>query len=106
MRWTADELAEQGLSALSGELSREDGFVVVQGIVDMACLRTDGIRIVDFKTDRVRSEQDVREKVRIYEPQLRLYASALSRIHGRPVTDAWLHFLPMNLSVSVNLNRI
>jgi ATP-dependent exoDNAse (exonuclease V) beta subunit len=30
---------------------------------------------------------------RLYEPQLKLYAKALSRIYSRPVTNCWLHFL-------------
>jgi len=70
----------------------DDEFLVVQGVVDLAVILPDGIRIVDFKTDRVAPE-DLDEKVRHYAPQLKLYGCALDRIHGRPVTESSLHFL-------------
>jgi ATP-dependent exoDNAse (exonuclease V) beta subunit len=36
---------------------------------------------------------DLAAKTKTYEPQLKLYASALAKIYSRPVTNCWLHFL-------------
>lgn len=79
-----------------------DEMIIVQGVVDVAVLASDGIWLVDFKTDRV-DEASFEAKVRDYTPQLALYALALSRIHRRPAREAWLHFLTLNRSVAVPL---
>ena len=70
----------------------EDEFIVVQGVADLAVLLPKEIWLVDFKTDDV-AARDIADKVRMYRPQLQLYARALEKIYGRPVTNGWLHFL-------------
>ncbi len=70
----------------------EDEFVVVQGVADLVALLPREIWLVDFKTDEIKPEE-LAERRRLYEPQLKLYAKALSRIYSRPVTNCWLHFL-------------
>jgi len=50
------------------------------------------IWLADFKTDEIRPAE-LPEKTRLYAPQLKLYAQALEKIHLRPVTKRWLHFL-------------
>jgi ATP-dependent helicase/nuclease subunit A len=45
---------------------------------------------VDFKTDAAGADA---EKIKIYTPQLKLYASALEKIFTRPVTRRALYFL-------------
>jgi len=79
-----------------------DEFVVVQGMADLVVILPREIWLVDFKTDALKSGGTA-EKVKLYEPQLKLYALALARIYGRPVTECWLHFLaraePVRLEV-------
>jgi ATP-dependent helicase/nuclease subunit A len=70
----------------------ENEFVVVQGVADLVVLLPQEIWLVDFKTDAL-SENELPAKIQIYKPQLKLYASALAKIHLRPVTNCWLHFL-------------
>jgi ATP-dependent helicase/nuclease subunit A len=77
-----------------------DEFVVVQGAVDLAVLLPAEIWIVDFKTDHL-TEEALPEKAREHERQLRLYAAALHRIYGRPVTRCFLHFLALGRSWEV-----
>jgi ATP-dependent exoDNAse (exonuclease V) beta subunit len=77
-----------------------DEFVVVQGAVDLAVLLPTETWIVDFKTDHV-TEAGLPERAREHERQLRLYAAALHRIHGRPVTRCVLHFLALGRSWEV-----
>jgi ATP-dependent exoDNAse (exonuclease V) beta subunit len=60
------------------------------------------IWLIDFKTDRVASGE-LPNKVKVYEPQLKLYAQALSRIYGRPVSQSWLYFLAARTPVLLPL---
>jgi len=55
---------------------------------------------VDFKTDRVRPG-DLAAKSKEYEPQVRLYAAALNKIFGRPVTRRVLHFLAAGKTIEI-----
>jgi len=71
----------------------DEEFVVIQGVVDLAAITERGIWLLDFKTDHVESAAEVATRVKQYESQLKLYALALTRIYGRPVTRCWLHFL-------------
>jgi ATP-dependent helicase/nuclease subunit A len=79
-----------------------DEFVVVQGVVDLAVIAPDRIWIADFKTDAI-TPAELDSRAASYAPQLRLYARALHRVYGRPVTAAWLHFLALNRTVPVAL---
>jgi ATP-dependent helicase/nuclease subunit A len=86
---------------LSEGANLPDGeFVVVQGYVDLAVIRSDEIWLVDFKTDEVNGPE-LEAKRADYGRQLRLYALALGRIYQRPVTESWLHFLSPRKSVAV-----
>jgi ATP-dependent helicase/nuclease subunit A len=78
--------------------------VVVQGVVDLAVILPEEIWIVDFKTDAV-DESELADKVKTYEPQLKLYALALSRIYGRPVTGCALYFLAGKTMVLVEIGQ-
>ena len=78
----------------------DDEFIVIQGVVDLAAIHDREIWLLDFKTDHVQSDE-VAARVKHYEPQLQLYALALSRIYRRPVTRCWLHFLATGTSASV-----
>jgi ATP-dependent helicase/nuclease subunit A len=99
-RFYEAELAAITGEAIDPELAKE--FVVVQGIADLVVLLAQEIWLVDFKTDSV-TGSDVNRKVSIYEPQLQLYAAALSRIYQRPVTHSWLYFLSGGNAVEVKV---
>jgi len=83
-----------------GESGMTDEFVVVQGIADLVVLLPEEIWLLDFKTDEVQPAE-IGEKVKFYEPQLRVYALALERIYQRRVTGCWLHFLACGETTSV-----
>jgi ATP-dependent helicase/nuclease subunit A len=84
------------LSALLGETTQESlkhEFVVVQGVADLVVLLPEELWLIDFKTDAINGGKQLAEKQKLYEPQLKLYAVALSRIYARPVCASWFYFL-------------
>jgi ATP-dependent helicase/nuclease subunit A len=80
----------------------EDEFVVVQGVADLVVLLPGEIWLVDFKTDELKPGE-ITGRSHHYEPQLKLYAGALSRIYARPVANCWLHFLATHQTVAVKI---
>ena len=99
-RFSPAELAE--ITGAKTEDGLENEFVVVQGVADLVVLLPKEIWLVDFKTDRVRADE-LLEKTKLYEPQLKLYALALSKTFSRPVTKGWLHFLDDRKTVDVKI---
>jgi ATP-dependent helicase/nuclease subunit A len=98
-RFTPNELAE-----ITGELpepSLEQDHVVVQGVADLVVILRDELWIIDFKTDGV-GRNELTERVKVYRPQLRLYATALSRIYRRSCSECWLYFLELQTAVSLS----
>jgi ATP-dependent helicase/nuclease subunit A len=88
--WTGDTLTQK----------LEDEFVVVQGVADLVVLKPQEIWLLDFKTDRLQPNE-IAARAKSYEPQLRLYAAALSRIYRRPASNAWLYFLSCRAAVEI-----
>ena len=82
-----------------GEAEGEE--VLLQGVVD-CCLEEQGeLVIVDYKTDAVRTDSEIRERSRVYEGQLRAYAGALERIYRKRVKECVLYFLTAGREVRV-----
>ena len=65
--------------------------VLLQGVVDCALLESDGITIIDFKTDRI-SDENSEKVIRRYRAQVETYAEALKRIYELPVKEMYLYF--------------
>jgi ATP-dependent helicase/nuclease subunit A len=97
-RFAPNEIAS--LTHESPEPTLDQEFVVVQGVVDLAVVQPEGIWLLDFKTDSVEPDQ-LSEKAKEYEPQLKLYAKALSQIYQRPVSECWLYFLNPKKAIAV-----
>jgi ATP-dependent helicase/nuclease subunit A len=83
-RFAQSPVAERmARAAVRGDLYREKPFVMqhedvlVQGIIDVFWLEGDAIILLDYKTDRVKTAQEL---VLRYKTQLELYADALARV--------------------------
>ena len=74
--------------------------VLLQGVVDCYFETSEGITVVDFKTDRVHGEK-LEERAREYAPQLRAYGDALEEITGKPVRRKVLWFFSEGRAVEV-----
>ncbi len=98
VRFSAADLRQLGCAEFADVGPAE--FVVVQGVMDLVAILPGEIWLLDFKTDHFPAGQ-LEEKITAYRPQLALYALALERIHRRPVTKRWLHFLALRQTASL-----
>ena len=67
-----------------------DEQVLLQGVVDCCIEENGALTVIDYKTDAVRTEEELRERADYYAGQLRAYAAALRRIFGKPVREGVL----------------
>ncbi|MHC1769977.1 MAG: UvrD-helicase domain-containing protein [Verrucomicrobiia bacterium] len=116
-RFTLEELARfqaMARDALTGtsdhrssapDSGLDQEFVVVTGVVDLVALLPKEIWLLDFKTDAADGEV-WKEIASRYEPQIRMYALALSRVYRRPVTRAWLHALRLRQTIAVGIAAV
>ena len=80
------------------EAASED-CILLQGVVD-CCFEEEGeLILLDYKTDRVDSEETLSQRIDSYRPQLSTYANALERIFRKPVREQYLIFLDIEKAV-------
>ena len=80
-----------GSSEIYPELSKEydDEKIILQGIIDCYFEEDDGIVLIDYKTDRVKDNEDeIRKK---YEIQLKYYKRAIERITDKKVKESYIY---------------
>ena len=77
-------------------LCLRDRGMIVQGMIDCAFREGDGWILLDYKTDRIRSEEDFVDE---YRPQLEWYAAALRELTGKPVKESWLYALSVDKAI-------
>ena len=66
--------------------------------MDTAFLEDDQWVVVDYKTDRVKSGEEL---VRRYAVQLRIYSEALERLTGKKVKERYIYSFRLNDAVPV-----
>ena len=77
--------ADQVYPGFSGEPgSQEKEVILVQGIIDAYFEEKDGIVVLDYKTDKVKSAEQLKER---YHAQLEYYAHALEGLLEKPVKE-------------------
>ena len=64
--------------------SQEKEVILVQGIIDAYFEEKDGIVVLDYKTDKVKSAEQLKER---YHAQLEYYAQALEGLLEKPVKE-------------------
>lgn len=70
----------------------------LQGIVDTAFLENDEWVLVDYKTDRVKTGEEL---IRRYGIQLRIYSKALERLTGKPVKERYIYSFRLHDAIAV-----
>ena len=102
-------------AALNGKLYKEKPFVLgisadrlnsafpdsetvlIQGIIDVFFIEDDHIILLDYKTDSVRSEEEL---IKRYKTQLDYYEEALCRILDKEVTERLLYSFALQKTIS------
>ena len=66
------------------------------------CFETDaGLTVVDFKTDHVRTAEEVAQRAEHYRSQLETYSRALEQVLEKPVVRRSLYFLHAGETVEI-----
>ena len=74
--------------------------ILLQGVLDCYFEENNEITIIDFKTDRI-TDDNFSAKTESYSSQIRTYATALSRITGKTVKNAYLYFFDTEKAVEI-----
>ena len=72
--------------------------VILQGIIDAFIMEEEGIILVDYKTDRVKDEEELRNR---YQKQIDLYSEALEQILGKKVKRRVLYSFSLGEEVDL-----
>ena len=73
-------------------------FTVTQGMTDCVFEENGCAIVVDYKTDRVRTAQELIDR---YRSQLLIYQQALSAALNMPVTECWLYSFELSKAIRV-----
>ena len=72
--------------------------ILVQGIIDVFFEEEDGLVVLDYKTDKVRSAGELKEK---YHAQLDYYAQALEQLLEKPVKEKIIYSFTLREEIKV-----
>lgn len=72
--------------------------ILVQGIIDVYFEEPDGLVVLDYKTDKVRSGNELKEK---YHAQLDYYAQALEQLTEKPVKEKIIYSFTLGEEIEV-----
>lgn len=72
--------------------------ILVQGIIDVYFEEPDGLVVLDYKTDKVRTGNELKEK---YHAQLDYYAQALEQLTEKPVKEKIIYSFTLGEEIEV-----
>ena len=75
-----------------------DEKVLIQGVTDGVIINADTALIVDYKTDRVKTGEELARK---YERQMRLYCRGIEEVLGKRVVGCVLYSFALGNAVEV-----
>lgn len=76
----------------------QEELVLIQGIIDVYFYEGDEVVVVDYKTDRVSQEEELRER---YRMQLSYYERALEMVTGKKVKERLLYSFALGKEVEI-----
>ena len=76
----------------------EESPLLLQGVVDLILEWEDGVKLIDYKTDRVTQPEEL---VRRYATQLACYQLAVEEYLGKPVTGSYLYSFGLGKLIEV-----
>lgn len=72
--------------------------ILVQGVIDVYFIEDDRVVVMDYKTDRVDTAQELVDR---YKEQIDIYADALKQLTGKEVKEKLLYSFCLNEEISV-----
>lgn len=75
--------------------------VLLQGVVDCCIAENGKLTVIDYKTDNVRTESEIKARSEFYRGQIETYAKALRRIFNMEVKECVLYFLTPGKLVTI-----
>ena len=78
--------------------SAKDEKILVQGVIDCAFEENGEIVLLDYKTDRVKTEEEL---VSRYKEQLRMYKLALETVIGKKVSQVYLYSFSLDREIEI-----
>ena len=85
-------------SFVESNVDRHVEKVILQGIIDAFIMEEEGIILVDYKTDRVKDGEELRNR---YQKQIDLYSEALEQILGKKVKRRVLYSFSLGEEVDL-----
>ena len=76
--------------------------LLVQGVMDLWFEESDGLVVVDYKTDKVSKRGGDKVLKKRYAKQLEIYADALSRATGKPVKECVIYSFGLGKEVKLS----
>jgi len=73
--------------------TKEEEEILLQGVADCFFEEEDGLVVLDYKTDSVFTEEEIRNRTEKYKDQILAYSEALKRITGKNIKEKILCFL-------------
>ena len=77
---------------------KSDAEIMIQGVIDCVIETDDGLCVIDYKTDKVFSEEEMAQKYRV---QLSCYQVAAERIFKKKVTKKILYLFDMDKGIEL-----
>jgi ATP-dependent helicase/nuclease subunit A len=74
---------------------------LIQGIIDVFFEEEDGLVLLDYKTDSVKTGEDL---VKRYKKQMELYKEAIERSRGKIVKKVYLYSFHLQEVIDVAFN--
>ena len=93
-----DSIESNGESFVESNADSHVEKVILQGIIDAFIMEEDGIILVDYKTDRVKDGEELRNR---YQKQIDLYSEALEQILGKKVKRRVLYSFSLGEEVDL-----
>ena len=81
--------------------TEEDDEILLQGVADCFFEEKDGIVVLDYKTDAVFTDEEIRNRAEHYRAQILAYSAALERITGKRVKEKILCFLRPRKNITI-----
>ena len=75
--------------------------VLLQGVVDCCIAENGRLTVIDYKTDNVRTDEEIKKRGEFYRGQIETYAKALRRIFDMEVDECVLYFLTPGKGITI-----